>query len=53
MGQGQKSHGSRLKVDLEAQGQMSRSPGQKYDFRSPLTVLHVIFKVMDQAQISH
>ena len=45
MGQGQRSHGSRSKVDLEGQGQRSRSPGQKCDFRSHLTVLQVMFKV--------
>ena len=43
MDQGQRSHGSRSKVDLE--GQRSRSPGQKCDFRSHLTILQVMFKV--------
>ena len=46
MGQGQKSHGSRSMVNLEGQGQRSRSPGQKCDFRSHLTVLQIMFKVM-------
>ena len=42
MGQGQKSRWSRSKVDLESQGQRSRSPGH---FRSHLTVLQVMFKI--------
>ena len=45
MGQGQRSHESRSKVDHEGQGQRSRSQGQKCDFRSDLTVLRVMFKV--------
>ena len=45
MGQGQRLHGSRSKVDLEGQGQRSSSPDQKCDFRSHLTVLQVMFKV--------
>ncbi len=55
MGQGQRSHGSRSKVDLESQGQRSRSPGQKCDFTSHLTVLQVMFRVkghMGQGQRS-
>ncbi len=44
MGQGQISHGSRSKVDLEGQRQRSRSAGQKCEFRSHLTVLQVMFK---------
>ena len=48
VGQGQNSHRSRSKVNLEGQGQISRSPGQKYDFRSLFTVVQVIFKVVDQ-----
>ncbi len=52
MGHGQRSHGSRSKVDLEGQGQNSRSPGKKGDFRSHLTILQVMFKVMGQGQRS-
>ncbi len=44
-GQGQRSYGSRSKVDLEGQGQRSRSPGQKFVFMSHLTVLQAMFKV--------
>ncbi len=50
MGQGQRSHGSRSKVFLKDQGQ--RSPGQKCDIRSHLTVLQITFKVMGQRQRS-
>ncbi len=48
MGQGQRSHGSRSNVDHEGRGQRSRSPGQKCDFRSDLTVLQEMFKVKGQ-----
>ena len=45
------------KVDLEGQGQRSRSPGQKKRyFRSHLTILQVIFEVkghVGQGQRSH
>ena len=44
------SHGSRSKVDLEGQSQRSRWPGQKCGFRSHLTVLQAMFKVMGQGQ---
>ncbi len=43
MGQGQRSRGSRSKVDLEGQGQ--RSTGQKCDFKSNLCILMVMFEV--------
>ena len=33
------------KFDFEGQGQRSRPPGKKCDFRSHLTVLQVLFKV--------
>ncbi len=51
MGQGQMSHGSRSKVDLE--GQRSRSPSH---FGSHFSGLHVVFEVkghMGQGQRSH
>ena len=52
MGQGQRSHGSSSKVNLEGTGQRSRSPGLKCDFRSHLTVLQVMYKVMGLGQRS-
>ena len=51
-GQGQRSHWSGSKANLEGKGQRSRSPGQKCDLRSHLTVLQVMFKVKGQGQRS-